>query len=201
MFSRGLSARTGHPPGPEYRRLTRIPIAGVVLVLAFAILLGILFYYAQFSGLVRWLLAVVALAVLASFVWGAIRRRTEEPTPLVAPRSPDVSRGGELEIFSAAVRRAARGLPYSQAIVASRARSAFAERVRLSYGLSPERMRELHRDPAALRRIFVDEALVDFLHIDPADPDERADWIYRAQVRGGFSRALHGVLDRMEAWR
>src|SRR2546425_2997399 len=62
-------------------------------------------------------------------------------------------------------------------------------------------MRELQRDPAALRRIFVDEALVDFLHIDPADPDERADWIYRAQVRGGFSRALHGVLDRMEAWR
>src|SRR2546428_9630788 len=99
MFSRGLSARTGHPPGPEYRRLTRIPIAGTVLVLAFAILLGILFYYAQFSGLVRWLLAVVALAVLASFAWGAIRRRTEEPTPLVAPPSPDVSRGGGAGVF------------------------------------------------------------------------------------------------------
>src|SRR6266566_2244684 len=124
MFRRGLSARTGHPPGPEFPRLTRIPVAGIVLVLACAILLGMLFYFAQFSGEVRWLLAVVALAVLASFAWGAIRRRTEEPTPLVAPRSPDVSRGGDLEIFAAAVRRATRGLPYSQAVVASRARSA-----------------------------------------------------------------------------
>src|SRR2546426_4894923 len=167
MFSRGLSARTGHPPGPEFPRLPRIPIAGIVLVFAFAILLGILFYYAQFSGLVRWLLAVVAVAVLASFVWGAIRRRTEEPTPLIAPRSQDVSRGGELEIFSAAVHRAARGLPYSQALVASRARGAVAERGRLSDGLSPARVRELQPGPAALRPLFVDEALVHFLYLDP----------------------------------
>src|SRR2546430_9081306 len=124
MFSRGLSARTGHPPGPEFPRLPRIPIAGIVLVFAFAILLGILFYYAQFSGLVRWLLAVVAVADLASFAWGAIRRRTEEPSPLVAPRSPDVSRGGALEIFPAAGYPAAPGPPRRRARRPARARTA-----------------------------------------------------------------------------
>jgi hypothetical protein len=62
-------------------------------------------------------------------------------------------------------------------------------------------MREVQRDPAALHRIFVDQALVDFLHVESAGPDERADWIERARGRGGFARALHGVLDRMEAWR
>jgi hypothetical protein len=201
MFSRGLSARTGHPPAPESLRPTRIPIAGVVLVLAGAVLLGILFYYAQFSGELRWLLAVVSLAVIAMLAWGAIRRRTAEPTPLVAARSPDVSHGGELESFAAAVRRAARGLPYSQALVASRARSAFAERVRLAFGLSPERMHEMQRDPAALHRLFADDALVDFLRLEAADADERADWVRRARDRGGFVRALRGVLDRMEAWR
>jgi hypothetical protein len=201
MFSRGLSARTGHPPGPGSSHSARLPVVVVVLVLASAVLLGMLLYYAQFSGTVRWLIAVAVLAVIASFAWGAIRRRTEEPTPLVSPRAPDVVRGGDLEIFTAAVRRAARGLPYSQALVASRARGAFAERVRLAFGLSPERMRELQRDPAGLRHVFADDALVDFLRLEAGDPDERADWVRRARSRGGFVRAIDGVLDRMEAWR
>ncbi len=201
MFSRGLPARTGHPPGPEFLQPTSFPLSIVVLVLACAIVLGIFLYYAQFSGAVRWLLGVVALAVLASFAWGAIRRRTSEPPPLIAPRTPDVTRDGELEVFAAAVRRAVRGLPYSQGYVASRARSAFAERVRLAFGLSPERMRELQRDPPALRGVFGDDALVDFLRLEAADSDEREDWVRHTRQHGGFVQAFRGILDRMEAWR
>src|SRR6058998_2691917 len=122
MFRRGIPATTGHPPGLEPR--PRIPLPAVGLILAFAVLLGMLLYYAQFSGAIRWLLGVLALAALAGIAWGQIRRRTAEPAPLVGPRSPEASRDGELDLFAAAVRRASRGLPYSQVLVASRARSA-----------------------------------------------------------------------------
>src|SRR5439155_1217462 len=59
MFRRGIPATTGHPPGLEPR--PRIPLPAVGLILAFAVLLGMLLYYAQFSGAIRWLLGDDAL--------------------------------------------------------------------------------------------------------------------------------------------
>jgi hypothetical protein len=158
-------------------------------------------YYAQFSGTVRWLLGVAALTVLAAFAWGQIVRRTVEPAPLVPAFALDSVRPGELESFAAAVRRASRGLPYSEVMVASRARSAFIEHARLALGVDPEAMRDIQRDPAALRRIFVDDSLVDFLHLEGGDLDERYGWVRRSKERGGFSREFRRVLDKMEAWR
>src|SRR2546426_567251 len=158
MFQRPSSATAGLPPGIEPRR--RLPYLAVGLLLAFAALLGTLLYYAQFSGGVRWLLGVVTLAVLAAIVWSQIQRRTAEPSPLVGPPSPDATRGGELGSFAAAVRRADRGLPYSQMIVASRAQAAFLERARLALGLPSASLRDMRRDPGALRRIFGDGHLL-----------------------------------------
>jgi len=146
-------------------------------------------------------LGVVALAVLAAIAWGQIQRRTAEPLPLVGPRSPGATREGELDSFAAAVRRAARGLPYSQVLVASRARSAFLERARLALGLPPETIRDVQRDPGALRRMFGDDALVDFLYLEAGDLDDRMAWVQRARVRGGFVREFRDILTRMEAWR
>ena len=199
MYQRGIPATTGHPPGfPSPRRF---PLSAFGLILASAVLLGMLLYYAQFSGTIRWMLGVVALAVLAAIAWGQIQRRTAEPLPLVGPRSPGATREGELDSFAAAVRRAARGLPYSQVLVASRARSAFLERARLALGLPPETIRDVQRDPGALRRMFGDDALVDFLYLEAGDLDDRMAWVQRARVRGGFVREFRDVLTRMEAWR
>jgi len=199
MLQRGIPATTGHPPGIESRR--RIPLPAVGLLLAFAVLLGMLLYYAQFSGTIRWLLGVVALAVLAAVAWGQIQRRTAEPSPLIGPRSPAATRDGELDSFASAVRRASRGLPYSQVLVASRARSAFLERARLALGLPPETIRDAQRDPGALRRMFGDDALVDFLYLEAGDLEDRLAWVQRARARGGFVPAFRDVLARMEAWR
>ena len=199
MYRRGIQATTGHPRGMPSPR--RVPLPAFALILAFAVLLGMLLYYAQFSGTVRWLLGVAALAVLAAIAWGQIQRRTSEPSPLVAPRSPGATREGELDSFAAAVRRAARGLPYSQVLVASRARSAFLERARLALGLPPETIRDVQRDPGSLRRIFGDDALVDFLYLEAGDLEDRLAWVQRARARGGFVREFRDVLTRMEAWR
>ncbi len=199
MYYRGIPATTGHPPGIQSRR--RIPLPAVGLLLAFAVLLGMLLYYAQFSGAIRWFLGVVALAVLAAIAWGQIQRRTAEPSPLVGPRSPGSIREGELDSFAAAVRRASRGLPYSQVLVASRARSAFLERARLALGLPSETIRDLQRDSGALRRMFGDDALVEFLYFRAGDLDDRFAWVQQARARGGFVREFRDVLTRMEAWR
>ena len=86
MYQRGIPATTGHPMRMPPQRRVSLPAFG--LTLAFAVLLGMLLYYAQFSGTIRWLLGVVALAVLAAIAWGQIQRRTTEPSPLVGPRSP-----------------------------------------------------------------------------------------------------------------
>src|SRR5213594_4030981 len=184
MVQRPRSATAGLPPGVEPRR--SLSHLAVGLLLAFAVLLGTLLYYAQFSGGVRWLLGVVTLAVLAAIVWSQIQRRTAEPSPLVGPPSPDATRGGELGAFAAAVRRADRGLPYSQMIVASRAQAAFLERARLALGLPSATLRDMRRDTGALRRIFGDDALVDFLFLEEHDPDDRFAWVRRARARGGF---------------
>ncbi len=199
MYRHGIPATTGHPPAIPSPR--RVPFPAVGLLLAFAVLLGMLLYYAQFSGAIRWLLGVTALAVLAAIAWGQIQRRTAEPSPLVGPRSPGASRDGELDSFAAAVRRASRGLPYSQVLVASRARSAFLERARLALGLPSEAIRDMQRNPTALRQVFADDALVDFLYLEAGDLEDRSAWVQRARTRGGFVREFRDVLTRMEAWR
>src|SRR5207245_5461003 len=71
MVQRPRSATAGLPPGVEPRRSPSHLAVG--LLLAFAVLLGTLLYYAQFSGGVRWLLGVVTLAVLAAIVWSQIQ--------------------------------------------------------------------------------------------------------------------------------
>ncbi len=124
-----------------------------------------------------------------------------EPAPLVGPEVAGAYREGDLAALAAATRRAGRGLAYSQVLVASRARNAFLERARLATGLSPEAMRELQRDPVALQRMFHDDVIQDFTHLDIGDLEERYRWVVEARERGGFAREFEDVLKRMEAWK
>src|SRR2546427_515999 len=78
---------------------------------------------------------------------------------------------------------------------------AFLERARLALGLPPETIRDVQRDPGALRRMFGDDALVDFLYLEAGDLEDRLAWVQRARARGGFVREFRDVLTRMEAWR
>src|SRR5207245_9053975 len=97
MYRRGIPATTGHPPGMPSPR--RVPLPAFALILAFAVLLGLLLYYAQLSGTIRWLLGVVALAVLEAIAWGQLQRRTAAPSRVVGTRSPGPPRRGERGSF------------------------------------------------------------------------------------------------------
>ncbi len=175
--------------------------SSALLVVAFAVVLAFLLYYAQYSGSVRWLLGVVGVSGFALFAWALIFRRTADPAPLLGPPLAETVRGGELGTLSAAVRRASRGLSYSQVLVASRARAAFLERARLALGISADAMTELQRNPADLHRIFGDPVLERFVRMDVGGLEERYRWVVEARSHGGFAAEFRDVLARMEAWR
>ena len=162
---------------------------------------ALLLYYAQFSGAVRWLLALGIVSILSGLAWYQVSRRTTRLEPLVPAPGEGPSKEGELGSIAAAVRRADGGLLYSQVQVTSRARGAFLERARLSLGLSSEGMRDLERDPAALRKAIRDEALAEFLHLRTQDLEEKYRWVLRARQGGSFATRFREILARMEAWR
>lgn len=182
-------------------RPVRVPLAGAALVVAVAVVLGFLVYSAQFSGSLQWGLGLLGLAILAAYAWRQVLRGTSEPDPLVDPAAPEAFRSGEFGVFSRAVRRAARGLPFSQVMVTSRARAGFLEHAGLARGMPAETMRTAQSDPVALRRLIGDDVLVEFLQLRTGDLDESYGWVLKARARGGFNREFRDVLTRMEAWR
>jgi hypothetical protein len=181
-------------------RPARFTVFRLVLLLILAIVLAPVAFYAQFSGFMQWVLGLAILGVLAGFAGLLMFRGASEPAPLVNPAAGDRSASGELARVAAAVGRATRGLPFSQVVVTSRARAAFLDQARLSFGWDPDAMRALQRDRAALGRLF-DNVLADFLYLRSGDLDERSTWALRAQGRGGFAKEFGDVLERMEAWR
>ncbi len=187
----------------EVRRSGRLGLlfAESALIVATFLLVGILLYQAQFSGAVRWFLGFLLLAGVAFVAWLQVSSGTREPAPLVSPAALGELRTGDLASLTSVVRRAKGGLPYSQLVVSSRARDAFAERARLALGLPPEAMRALEADFAALRSRVHDEVLEDLLYLKTSDPDARYRWVREARGRGGFGTSMERVLDHMEAWR
>ena len=182
-------------------RIVPLPLSNAALVSLAAVVVMVFVYYAQFSGSLQWGLGLAFLGLLAVLVWRQVFRGTSEPAPLVLPASPEAYEPGELDTVAASVRRAARGLRYSQVLVTSRARAAFLEHARLSFGLTPAGMYAVQQEPEALLRMFGDPVLAEFLHVRAGDLDGRYAWVRRARERGGFTHEFQDVLARMEAWR
>jgi hypothetical protein len=182
-------------------RIVRLPLSSAALVSLGAVVVMVFVYYAQFSGSLQWGLGLAFLGLLAVLVWRQVFRGTSEPAPLVPPASPAAYEPGELETVAASVRRAGRGLRYSQVLVTARARAAFLDHARLSLGLTPAGMQAVQQEANALLRLFGDPVLAEFLHVHAGDLDGRYAWVRRARERGGFTREFQDVLARMEAWR
>jgi hypothetical protein len=195
-YARGLPT-----PLREPRRGSRFVIVDAMFIVVAFLFLGYSLFIAQFSPTVRWGLGILAIGAVGAAAWWAVNRRTETPDSLDAPLGISGSRAGELSALTQTVRRASRGLPFSQLLVTERLREAFMAHARLALGLTPEAMRRLAADPAALRRAFRDVSIADFLYLSSADPEERYRWIAEARRGPGFDASISAVLDRMEAWR
>ena len=177
------------------------PLRVVALAVTAVLVVSLLLSLSPFTGLLRWLLVLAFLGILAALAWTQVSRRASEVAPLVPPHGPEAIDEGALAELTAAVRRADDGLLYSEMLVASRARDAFATRVRLARGLPEERMRGLQGDREGLKALLHDDVLADFLAVASNDWDERYRWVRGTRSRGKFEREFRKVLDRMEAWR
>ncbi|HEY7587561.1 MAG TPA: hypothetical protein VIB49_02275 [Thermoplasmata archaeon] len=200
MSDRG-SAEGNVGGGPSAAGRNPLVLFWAILIVASFVVVGLLLYEAQFSAVVRWLLGFGLLAAVALVAWMYVYAGSEEPLPLAPRAEKGPVQSGDLALLTAVVHRANEGLPYSQVLVSSRARDAFAERARLALGLSPEAMRRAGKDPAALRALVRDPVLEDLLYLPTLNPEERYRWVREAKVRGGFPRAIHDVIDRIEVWR
>lgn len=194
-------ARMLRTPPRDVRTGSRSAVVDAILVVAGFFALGYALYVAQFSPAVRWGLGIVAILATGLAAWWAVNRRTETPEPFEAPADAGGTRSGELSSLTLTVRRAARGLPFSQVLVTDRVRESFLDHARLALGLSPEATRRLSADPVALQRTFRDPALADFLFLPSSDPEDRYRWIAEARRGRGFEVSISGILDHMEAWR
>src|SRR6266508_3338420 len=112
---RSTASRESGPPSGHEMDSPSLPLADETALLSST----------RDRRLAAWLGAAAFLAVIAVFGCVLLLRRTGEPAPLIRPAPPGAVREGDLEALAGAVRRASRGLPYSQVLVTSRARAAF----------------------------------------------------------------------------
>lgn len=171
-------------------------VGALVLIVAAALI-----FYAQYSGAIRWLLAVVFLAAaafgMARFVASRARDpRSLRPASLVERRAP-----GDLRSLATTLDRASAGLKYSQIMFGVRMKDAFLEKVRVSRGLAPEDINRMRADPEALMRLVGDRELVLFVLEGERNGRHWPTLLRALPARRGYAREADRVLAKMEAWR
>lgn len=202
----GATPPKGRPGGPAGGR-GEVGRATSVAALLLASSLGFLALSAWLGLLgpsARWALAIVVLLTGAWLALLHVGRRSSPVRALrwahVPPENPADPVGGLLVLL----RRARRGRPYSQLLVAQRVRDALLERVRVARGLGYERLNEARRDPALLAELLGDPGLAAFVQeVDAAAlaPDGRARGASPLDPSGpDFLDRLAAIVGRVEAW-
>jgi hypothetical protein len=153
-FAREDAARRGRP--------TRRILPLIVVVYAFFVG-GVVLFYAQYSGTLRW----VAYVVLLSFVGFALAAYLMRDLPgmrsLRSGVSKPPSRRGEFSRLTNAIRRASQGSRYSQVLVMLRLREVCLERLAVIYDLEAETVEALLGETDASVGVIKDPFLASFL--------------------------------------
>ena len=169
---------------------------------AFAVLILVAaVFYAQYSGALRWLIAVGVLTAGAYIVVRFVGTRTRDPRPFRPVPQTDSRATGDLRSLSTTLDRASAGLKYSQVMFAARMTGAFLEKVRLSRGIRPEDMRLMHADPERLLELIGDVEVVTFILKSERDHRHWPELLNALRSRPGFAGEADRMLAKMEAWR
>jgi len=170
-------------------------VAFAFLILAATVL------YAQYSGAVRWLLAVVFLTAGAYIVVRFVGSRARDPRAFGPPARIERRATGDLRSLATTLDRASAGLKYSQVMFAARMKDAFFEKVRASRDLPPEDLDRVRADPRALLALVGDPELVVFLMESERNHRHWPALLEALPTRHGFAQEADRVLAKMEAWR
>jgi hypothetical protein len=176
-------------------------ISTLFLVILIVLLVGSTFYYAQYSGALRWLVfaGLVGLAgLLAVRTLGAYVR---DPTALAGRAVAAGGTGGDLRSLRTTLMRAEEGLAYSQVVFADRMRKAFLEKVRVSRSLTREAMDAAAKHLGTLNGLVGDRELTIFIMESARNARMYPASMPSVEKKPAFARHARGLLDRMEAWR
>ncbi|HKZ49334.1 MAG TPA: hypothetical protein VJ397_11195 [Thermoplasmata archaeon] len=161
----------GMEAGEEFEErlaLTRVALGslntgvGMVFLYLLIVLFG-LFFFAQYSGSVRWVLLFLLAAALAAIVMRFISVGARDPDAAKGARGLVGRRPGEVRRFAAALERAARGMRYSQIVADERLREALLNRARISRGVPSAELDAARGDPERLAAFLGDPDLARFV--------------------------------------
>lgn len=177
--------------------------ASLMVVIIAAFVLSVVF---PVESSVRWSLYLSLLLVLAAVVIKSFISTAPEVAPLAPPAEVELERTGELTRLVTVIRRAERGLRYSQRLVALRVRGAFLGKLKTRRSLSQAELDELLSDGEALRGVIRDLAILDFLSKTPSedvllsrDPSSTYP-VFGTAPGQSFTREIARVVEAMEAW-
>jgi hypothetical protein len=193
-------------PWPEGERPDRLVATAFGTQAAFGTAFAVLIlaatvFYAQYSGAVRWLLAIVVLAAGAYVVVRLVGMRARDPRPFRAEPRAERAATGDLRSLSTTLSRASAGLKYSQVMFAARMKDAFLEKVRVARGLPTDALDLARSDPERLLALIGDRDLVMFVLESERNHRNWPALLRHLPIRRGFTGEAGRILAKMEAWR
>ena len=201
---RGRGRRWWRQPGAEGRPLWDIRLI-IFLVLVVVLVTASFVLFPGASDL-RWGILVWVLVVMGVFVFISLYRTGVRVPPLEPPPKEESAFKGDLEHVAQILRRADRGMRYSQVAVALRVRKAFLTRLQAERGLNEADLSSLLSSSEAMAKAVGNPLIHAFLEDTAFDEEalirEHSPHrvpAFRFAQREGFSRGLDQVLGAMEA--
>jgi len=174
----------------------------VVFAIAFLLLVvATLLLYAQYSGAVRWLIAIVILAATAYILVRFVGIRTRDPSPFPHDKVAESYASGDLQSLAAMFDRASEGLKHSQLDFTILMKDMFLEKVRVSRSLTKSDLDQLKSEPQALFGLIDDRELVEFLVATEQNDQNWSSAHQKLRAQRGFAQKMEMILTKMEAWQ
>ena len=186
---------------PERIWVNAFGVTTLFLIILVVLLTAATFYYAQYSGALRWLLFALVLGVVGFVAVRIVGALVRDPVRLASRSDAANAIGGDLRALRTTLDRANGGLAYSQLLFDEALRRAFMEKVRVTRDVPADALAAATKDPVRLHALVGDRELTIFV-LESARNSHR----YPAQLpalpkQKDFARRVAHLLDRMEAWR
>lgn len=176
-------------------------ISTMFIVILVVLLVASTFYYAQYSGALRWLIFAGVVGVVGLLAVRALGASVRDPVRLAATETPSGGIGGDLRSLRTTLARAEGGLTYSQVVFEDRMRKAFLEKVRVARSLTPEAIEAASRDVETLAALLGDRELTVFVMESARNTRMYPSTLPAIEKRPEFARRAARVVAKMEAWR
>lgn len=206
-----LRATHGYVPGKDVKGrylVSRMNITVfyimVILLLGF---LAVLLFFAQFSGILRWVILLLLISSTAFGIAFLVSRKTSSPERLLLLTDQEKKPWNEITRLTGVMTRAEMNYRYSQLEAVERIRRAVIDKIQTQRDISEDEMELVIHDKGKIMSLVDDEEIADFLLASERD---LSNWstIVREKLpvlgpfRGprSFSQSILPILERMGDW-